>query len=64
MSREEYVDAVKELNLFVSPVGLHAISYEYTNWLDPDNSTLLLEAVDKLVGDYQFTCPVQEFAQT
>ena len=23
----------------------------------------MIDAIDKMVGDYQFTCPVQEFAQ-
>ena len=52
-----------ELNPFVSPVGLHAIIYEYTWWMDPSNKSALIDAIDKMVGDYQFTCPVQEFAQ-
>jgi hypothetical protein len=62
ITREEFVHSVKELNLFVNPVGLHAIEYEYTDWMDPDNSTKMISALDKMVGDYQFTCPVIEFA--
>jgi hypothetical protein len=30
ISRDEFERAVKELNPFVNPVGLHAITYEYT----------------------------------
>ena len=31
--------------------------------MDPSNKSALIDAIDKMVGDYQFTCPVQEFAQ-
>ena len=63
ISRKQFKDSVTELNPFVSPVGLHAIIYEYTWWMDPNNKSALIDAIDKMVGDYQFTCPVQEFAQ-
>jgi hypothetical protein len=32
-------------------------------WLDPDNSSGMIDALDKMVGDYQFSCPTLEFAQ-
>ena len=64
MNRTLFEHAIGELNIFVPPVGRHAINFEYTNWLQPNNSTLMIDAVDKMVGDYQFTCPVLEFAQT
>ena len=44
-------------------VGIHAITYEYTWWMDPKDQGVMIDAIDKMVGDYQFTCPVQEFAQ-
>ena len=63
ITRQQFKEAVTELNPFVSPVGIHAIIYEYTWWMDPGNQTSMIEAIDGMVGDYQFTCPVQEFAQ-
>ena len=51
INRTQFVDSVKELNYFVSPVGLAAIEYEYTDWMDPDNSTMMIEALDKMVGE-------------
>ena len=63
ITRKQFVESVKELNFFVSPVGLAAIEYEYTDWMDPDNSTAMIAALDKMVGDYQFTCPTIEFAE-
>ena len=63
LNRTQFEQSVFELNVFVPPVGKQAIEFEYTNWLHPDNSTQLINAMDKMVGDYQFTCPVLEFAQ-
>lgn len=63
ISLQQFRDSVTELNPFVSPVGIHAILYEYTWWMDPKNVSQMIDAIDKMVGDYQFTCPVQEFAQ-
>ena len=47
----------------MKPVGLAAIKFMYTNWMDPNNSTNNMVALDRMVGDYQFTCPVVDFAQ-
>ena len=62
VSREEFVKSVAELNPYVNQIARHAIVYEYTNWLDPDNLDTNRDALDKIVGDYQFTCNVNEFA--
>ena len=35
----------------------------YTNWMDPVSSSSLVTSLDRMVGDYQFTCPVVDFAQ-
>ena len=35
----------------------------YTNWMDPASSSSLVTSLDRMVGDYQFTCPVVDFAQ-
>lgn len=63
VTRAEFSRYVKELNPYVSPLGLEAISYEYTDWMDPNNSNKMIVALDKMVGDYQFTCPTLELAQ-
>ncbi|CAK9815303.1 Ace [Anthophora plagiata] len=62
VSREQFVSAVSELNPYVNQIGRHAIIYEYTDWLRPDDPHVNRDALDKIVGDYQFTCNVNEFA--
>lgn len=39
-----------------------AIIFEYTDWLNPDDPIKNRDAVDKIVGDYHFTCPVVDMA--
>lgn len=62
VNREEFLQAVKELNPYVNNVAKQAIVFEYTDWLNPDDPVRNRDALDKMVGDYQFTCNVNEFA--
>ncbi|XP_051153447.1 acetylcholinesterase-like [Leptopilina boulardi] len=62
VSRDEFIKAVTELNPYVNQIARTAIVYEYTNWVNPDDPDDNRNALDKIVGDYQFTCNVNEFA--
>ena len=48
----------------INSFGTDAIIYKYTNWLDRDNQLWNLIGLDNSVGDFGFTCNVNEFAQT
>ncbi|XP_022918728.1 acetylcholinesterase-like [Onthophagus taurus] len=62
VSRQEFIRAVAELNPYFNPIARQAIVFEYTDWLNPDDTISNRDALDKMVGDYQFTCNVNEFA--
>ncbi|NP_001037380.1 acetylcholinesterase type 1 precursor [Bombyx mori] len=62
ISREQFLQAVRELNPYVNDVARQAIIYEYTDWLNPEDPVKNRNALDKMVGDYHFTCGVNEFA--
>lgn len=62
VSRDDFLMAVRELNPYVNPIARQAIVFEYTDWLNPDDPTRNRDALDKMVGDYHFTCNVNEFA--
>nr|AOS89450.1 acetylcholinesterase 1 [Apolygus lucorum] len=64
VNREEFLQAVRELNPYVNNVARHAIVFEYTDWQNPDDPIKNRDALDKMVGDYQFTCSVNDFAHT
>lgn len=63
VTREEFLQAVRELNPYVNGAARQAIIFEYTDWNEPDNPNSNRDALDKMVGDYHFTCNVNEFAQ-
>ncbi len=62
VTREDFLSAVSDLNLYVKQVGKEAIVFEYTDWLNPLDPLKNRDALDKMVGDYAFTCPVMNFA--
>ncbi|KAI1278412.1 Acetylcholinesterase [Halotydeus destructor] len=62
VSRQDFVNTVRDLNPYVSKVGQDAIIFQYTDWVDPEDSSRNRDAVDKMVGDYHFTCHVNELA--
>uniref|UniRef100_U5EXG0 Carboxylic ester hydrolase n=1 Tax=Corethrella appendiculata TaxID=1370023 RepID=U5EXG0_9DIPT len=62
VSREEFLQAVRELNPYVNGAARQAIVFEYTDWTEPENPNSNRDALDKMVGDYHFTCNVNEFA--
>lgn len=63
VSRDEFLQAVRELNPYVNGAARQAIIFEYTDWNEPENPHSNRDALDKMVGDYHFTCNVNEFAQ-
>ena len=62
VTRDEFIQAVGELNFNVKDVGKEAIIFEYTNWLNSHNPMENRDQLDRIFGDYTFTCPVNEFA--
>lgn len=62
VTRKQFLSAVRELNPYVNDIGRQAIIFEYTNWLNPDDPEKNRKALDRMVGDYHFTCSVNEFS--
>lgn len=62
VNREEFLQAVRELNPYLNTVARQAVVFEYTEWLNPEDPIQNRDALDKMVGDYHFTCGVNEFA--
>ena len=64
LSKEDFVTAVDTLYVNSSPLEREAMRYEYTNWLNPEDTTDNRINVDRMVGDSQFTCSVVDLGQT
>lgn len=62
LTREDFKKTVKELTPNMNPIGQEAIMYQYTDWLNPHDQIKNRDAIDKIVGDYHFTCHVNRIA--
>jgi len=62
VNRDDFKRSINELNIHANPLQQKAIEFEYTNWINPEDSIKNREQVDRFTGDWQFTCPVVDFA--
>lgn len=64
LTREDFLSMLREdLNPYAGhKIGKKAIVFEYSDWNNPLNPASYYDAIDKIVGDYYFTCHVNEFA--
>lgn len=64
LTRDDFLRVLKEdLNPYAEhPIGKEAIVFEYSNWNNPHDPISNYDALDKIVGDYYFTCHVNELA--
>ena len=47
VTRKDFLNAVKELNLYVKDKGKEAIVFEYTDWLNPNDPLKNRDALDR-----------------
>lgn len=64
LNRDKFLQLLKsDLNPYADhPIAKEAMVFEYTNWNSPHDSASNYDALDKIVGDYHFTCPVNDLA--
>lgn len=69
MTAKDYRESIKRLffyypqyNQVISRTALDAITFQYTNWVDPEDAVANVLALDGAVGDSQFICPLNRFA--
>ena len=69
MTREQFLNSMNSLFYFypkypqvINNFGLEAITFQYTDWLDPNDKFVNIHALDMAVGDCHFVCHVNYFA--
>jgi len=62
INRTQFLTAIEDAFPFSNQLQKKAIKYEYTNWLNSDDPVSNRVAVDRITGDWEFTCPVVDFA--
>ncbi|KAF5282151.1 hypothetical protein FQR65_LT02848 [Abscondita terminalis] len=63
LTYKDFVEVIRELGKNETELEIQAIFYEYTNWIDPNDSDAIMDALDKRIGDQHFTCPINEVAR-
>ena len=70
MSRKEFLYSIDHMfyyypqyNQTINQLAMDAIRFQYTNWLDPEDTHENVRALDAAVADSQFICPLNQFAQ-
>ncbi|KAK4310704.1 hypothetical protein Pmani_017733 [Petrolisthes manimaculis] len=62
VTRNQFEASVRDLHPYFNEVVRQAIMFEYTDYHANDEGVMYRNAIDKMVGDYHFTCNVNEFA--
>jgi acetylcholinesterase len=68
MTRQQFLESINELFFHypqypqtINSIGLDAIAFQYSNWLDPEDKLANIRMLDGAVGDCHFTCHVNHF---
>ena len=69
MTHQEYVYSMEKLFEYYpqypkqnNQFGLNATIFQYSNFLEPEDTDSNLRALDLAIGDRHFVCPINEFA--
>ncbi|XP_059188207.1 acetylcholinesterase-like [Centropristis striata] len=62
ITRKNFLDGVAMTVPHASNVARDAAIFRYTDWADEDNRMKNRDSMGRLLGDYNFVCPVLDFA--
>ncbi|KAF6117570.1 butyrylcholinesterase [Phyllostomus discolor] len=63
ITRQEFLEGLKMFFQGVSELGRESILFHYADFLDDQRAEKYREALDDVVGDYNFICPALEFTK-
>ncbi|XP_053316772.1 cholinesterase [Spea bombifrons] len=63
INRTQFQENVKLAFRKATELAVDSILFHYTNWEDEQNPTHNRDAMDDIVGDYNFICPLLEFTK-
>ncbi|XP_074046957.1 cholinesterase [Macrotis lagotis] len=63
ISQKEFQEGIKQFFPGVSELGIEAIQFHYTGWLDNHIPENFRDVMDDIIGDYNFICPALEVTQ-
>ncbi|XP_049630412.1 cholinesterase [Suncus etruscus] len=63
ITRKEFQEGLKMLFPRLGELGKDSILFHYVDWLDDDRPEKYRDALDDILGDYNFICPALEFTK-
>ncbi|XP_055345970.1 acetylcholinesterase-like isoform X2 [Paramacrobiotus metropolitanus] len=63
IKRSDFKDVIFKLFPNMSTTATEALIFQYTNWISPDETSSLVENLEKIIGDKCITCEVNQLAQ-
>ncbi|XP_078584317.1 cholinesterase 1-like [Branchiostoma floridae x Branchiostoma japonicum] len=60
INKTQYINTIRALLPTLNDFGVDAVTFEYTDWRGLENPAVYRDAVENMVGDYSFKCPVIE----
>ncbi|XP_036393429.1 cholinesterase-like [Megalops cyprinoides] len=63
IARDKLLQGVRLFLLGLSDISQEAVVFHYTDWTDEFNGEKNRDALNHIIGDYYFICPLLEFAQ-
>ncbi|KAM4694527.1 cholinesterase isoform 1-T3 [Discoglossus pictus] len=63
INRTQFLESIKLAFPKATELALDSVLFHYTNWEDEKNHAHNRDAMDDIVGDYNFICPLLEFTQ-
>ncbi|XP_056419168.1 cholinesterase [Hyla sarda] len=63
INRTQFQESVKLAFPKATELAVDSVIFHYTNWEDEQNPVLNRDAMDDIVGDYNFICPLLEFTK-
>ncbi|XP_069474589.1 cholinesterase isoform X2 [Ambystoma mexicanum] len=64
INRKDFENVVNFSFPNAGELGVESVIFHYTNWEDEQNPVQNRDALDDMVGDYNFICPLLEFTKT
>lgn len=62
ISRDQFLTGVDLIFAHAQNITKETITFHYTDWADEGNGTKNRDSLNRILSDYMFVCPVQDFA--
>lgn len=62
ITKTQFLNGVNIIFSHAQNITKEVTTFQYTDWADEENGTNNRESLNRMVSEYMFICPVQDFA--